>query len=31
VPATFADGVIAMQVMDAMRTSARNGGANVRI
>ena len=31
VPATFADGVAAMQVMDAMRTSARNGGAMVRV
>ena len=31
VPATFADGVIAMQVMDAMRASARDGGAMVRI
>ena len=31
VPATFADGVAAMQVMDAMRASARNGGAMVRV
>jgi predicted dehydrogenase len=31
VPATFADGVAAMQVMDAMRASARDGGAMVRL
>jgi predicted dehydrogenase len=31
VPATFADGVAAMRVMDAIRASARNGGAMVRI
>lgn len=31
IPATFADGVVAMQVMDAIRASARNGGAMVRI
>lgn len=30
-PATFADGVAHMQVLDAIRTSARNGGANVRV
>ena len=30
-PATFADGVAHMQVLDAIRTSARNRGANVRV
>jgi predicted dehydrogenase len=30
-PATFADGVAHMQVLDAIRTSARNGGAMVRV
>lgn len=31
VPATFADGVAAMRVMDAIRASAREGGALVRL
>jgi len=31
VPATFADGVAAMEVMDAIRASAREGGNMVRI
>jgi predicted dehydrogenase len=31
VPATFADGVAHMQVLDAIRMSARNGGALVRV
>ena len=30
-PATFADGVAHMQVLDAIRVSARNGGAVVRV
>jgi predicted dehydrogenase len=30
-PATFVDGVAHMQVLDAIRTSARNRGANVRV
>jgi predicted dehydrogenase len=31
VPATFADGVACMQVMDAIRTSAREGGRLVAV
>lgn len=31
VPATFADGVAAMKVMDAIRSSAREGGALVKV
>jgi hypothetical protein len=30
-PATFADGVAAMEVMDAIRASARDGGRLVAI